>query len=350
MSDSDTLLAHLVPALTPQVEVAATKSLAFILNKSAPCRKVLDGLVSDADFPVEPIARLTAEETLSRSSRLDLVGYDRNAVRRLLIEAKFWAGLGKGQASGYFKLLQADGPGVLLFIVPKPRVSSIWREIGEEMKDAHWRMSPIAKSGDVRAATVHGSDKRLMLLSWMELLDRMLTAAESEVVRSDILQLSGLTHRIVTGVRPELTSDALASDFEERDKFFRDFIGDAVAAGVQERLLRIDNLKTGDPRRYYRRYFRFSEKSAPFVGLGVEYTKDLYERTPFWLYSRTEDWKNLNLPPETVKSPSGKRCKTPISLRPDATYAEGVAEVLEQLRELSVGLRDDPAKGTRTRS
>ena len=350
MSDNDTLMAHIVPTLTNQVAVAATNSLAFVLNKSAPCRQVLDELVRDAQFQVEPIARLSAEETLSPSSRLDLVGYDQSAVRRLLIEAKFWAGLGKGQASGYFKLLTADGPGVLLFIVPKPRVSSIWREIGEEMKKAHWRMSLVTKDGDVRAATVHGSDKRLMLVSWRELLGRMLAAAESEVVRSDILQLSGLTHRIVTGVRPELTGDALASDFKERDSYFREFIGDTVVAGVQAKLLRIDNLKAGDPRRYYQRYFRFWDKSAPFVGLGVEYTKDLYERTPLWLYSRTEDWKNLSLPPETVKSPSGKRCKTPISLRPDATYAEGVADVLEQLRELSVGLRDDPAKGTRTQS
>ena len=341
MTSNDTLLAHLVPILTNQVEVAATKSLAFILNRSEQCRKVLDELVSDPGFQVEPIARLTAEETLSRSSRLDLVGYDRNVVRRLLIEAKFWAGLGKGQASGYFKLLRAEGPGVLLFIVPKPRVDSTWHEIGEEMVAAQWRISPVARTDEVRAVTVQGSNKRLMLISWKELLDRMLAAAESENVRSDILQLRGLTQRIVTGVRPELTSDVSANDFKDRDKYFRDLIGDAVASGVREKLMRIDNLKTGDPRRYYRRYFRFSKKSAPFVGLGVEYTKDLYDRTPLWLYTRTQDWKNLKLPAESVESPSGKRCKTPISLKPDATYAEAIADVIEQLREFSVGLRDD---------
>lgn len=344
MSDNDALLAYLVPTITSQVEVAATKSLAFILNKSAPCRAVLDDLVSDAGFQVERIARLTAEETLSRSSRLDLVGYDSNAVRRVLIEAKFWAGLGTGQASGYFKLLRADGPGVLLFIVPKPRVNSIWYEIGEEMKADEWRMIPISTSGDVRVAGVEGSNKRLLLLSWKELLDRMFAAAESETVKSDVLQLSGLTQRIVTGVRPELTSELSASDFKDREAYFRTFIGDTVASGVRNGLLRIDNLKTGDPRRYYRRYFRFSEKDAPFVGLGVEYARDLYDQTPVWLYTRTEDWTDFKLPPGTVESPSGKRGKTPISLKPEASYAEAITDVVEQLRELSIGLRDDKAK------
>ena len=50
MAEATTLLAYLVPRLTNRVEDAATDSLAFILNKSAPCRRALDRLLQDGDF------------------------------------------------------------------------------------------------------------------------------------------------------------------------------------------------------------------------------------------------------------------------------------------------------------
>ena len=45
MAEDTTMLAHLVPRLTGRVEDTATDSLAFILNKSAPCRGALDRLL-----------------------------------------------------------------------------------------------------------------------------------------------------------------------------------------------------------------------------------------------------------------------------------------------------------------
>ena len=76
MAENETLLAHMIPWLTSQVEVAATRSLTFILNKSTDCRRALDEMLSMEGFPLEPITRFTSEEALSPSSRLDLVGYD----------------------------------------------------------------------------------------------------------------------------------------------------------------------------------------------------------------------------------------------------------------------------------
>lgn len=45
MAEHDTLLAHLVPRLTSQVENAATDALAFILNTSGACRSALNRLL-----------------------------------------------------------------------------------------------------------------------------------------------------------------------------------------------------------------------------------------------------------------------------------------------------------------
>ena len=55
MTDDHSLLSHLVPKLTPQVEDAATDALAYILNMSEQCRKALVDLVSDGDCKLEPL-------------------------------------------------------------------------------------------------------------------------------------------------------------------------------------------------------------------------------------------------------------------------------------------------------
>ncbi len=51
-----TLLAHLAPKLTTQVENAATEALAFILNKSEACRQALGELLRSDDFPLKAIS------------------------------------------------------------------------------------------------------------------------------------------------------------------------------------------------------------------------------------------------------------------------------------------------------
>ena len=115
MAERATLLAYLVPRLTNRVEDAATDALAFILNKSAACRGVLDRLLRDGDFNPEPIARVETQVTYQDGSRPDLAGYDRCRTKRLLIEAKFWASLGQRQAGGYFEQLQEAWPGALFY-------------------------------------------------------------------------------------------------------------------------------------------------------------------------------------------------------------------------------------------
>lgn len=126
MAEEPTLLAHLAPRLTSQVEDAATDALAFILNNSEACRAVLDDLLRDGGFEPEPIERVETQVTYEDGSRPDMVGYDGTGGKRLLVESKFWASLLQGQASGYFGQWEEDGPGVLLFIAPNSRIETLW--------------------------------------------------------------------------------------------------------------------------------------------------------------------------------------------------------------------------------
>ena len=93
MAQEPTLLAHLVPRLTSQVEDAATDALAFILNKSEACRVALDRFIWDGDRGPEPITRVETQVTYEDGSRPDMVGYDQSGSKRLLVESKFWATL-----------------------------------------------------------------------------------------------------------------------------------------------------------------------------------------------------------------------------------------------------------------
>ena len=51
-----------------------------------------------------------------------MAGCDEKNTVRLLVEAKFWATLLQGQASGYMQLFDTPDPAVLLFIAPRVRI------------------------------------------------------------------------------------------------------------------------------------------------------------------------------------------------------------------------------------
>ena len=338
MSDNDTLLAYLVPQITIQVEVAATKSLAYTLNKSKPCRVALDELISTADFSVEPIERVTAEESIAKGARVDLVGYDANDELRLLVEAKFWAPLDPGQITGYFSLLKADGPGVLLFLVPDGRANHVWAQVLSEMEAAGRTVTKVVDEELRKAAAVSGTYKRVALIAWSQLLEQMEQGTAEQGVKSDIRQLMGLTQdQEGSGFEP-LTKDASAKDFTERDAYFRKMITDVVDIGTRQGWIRTEGLTWGVADGYRRRYLHLVGTSARWLGLGVEYRENLYDQTPIWMWTHKEDWHGKTLPVGTTERGSGRYCYTPVKLPHEAEYREVVQSIVSQLRNLQDSL------------
>lgn len=338
MSDNDTLLAYLVPTITSQVEVAATKSLAYILNKSRDSRTVVDELISADGFKVEPIVRLTAEETLSKGSRLDLVGYDARDKRRLLVEAKFWAPLDPGQITGYFKLLKEDGPGVLLFLVPDSRASHVWAQALSEMEADGRNVEPLVDGDLHKTAKVEGTYKRIALITWNLLLERMEQRTSERPVVADIRQLMGLTQdQEGSGFEP-LTKDAAANDFAARDVHYRKMISDVVTIGERQGWISTGGLTWGVAEPYCRRYLHLVGTNARWLGLGIEYRERLYDRTPLWIWTHKADWQGRPPPLGTTESRTGRYCYTPVELPPDAEYQGVVQSIINQLRVLQDAL------------
>ena len=194
MSADDTLLGYLVPRLTSHLEDAATDAVAYVLNRSAEAMGALNDLLQYGGFEIEPIARVRTQVSYEDGSRPDMTGYDKNGVKRLLVESKFGARLLDGQASDYIKLLDQPGPAVLMFISPEVRIETLWVAVRRQMERLSELRVVEAPTG-VQRAQAGCEERHLMLISWVRLLDRMATRVSDATVLSDIEQLRGLARR-----------------------------------------------------------------------------------------------------------------------------------------------------------
>ena len=353
MAEDTTLLAHLVPRITGRVEDAATDSLAFILNKSAACRGALDRLLQDVDFNPEPIARVETQVTYQDGSRPDMAGYGRSDAKRLLVESKFWASLLEGQASGYFRQLQESGPGVLLFIAPDSRLDTLWAEISRQMEngDGGVQLEPVPGTGRTRKAKVAGTDKRLMLVSWRQLLGS-LTAAGDARVGSDIQQLRGLARyqdeEAFQPIHPEETGLVLPRRIRGLNRLIDDVVG---ARGVKEGWMSTTGLKATAQREGYGRYFRFvdvaSGRTIPVdLFLCVNFRRwAISAETPLWLWighGVTVNVGTLRDSMHLLVENTGSGTDVPIFLKTGVEYETVLDDVVRQVRAVFDAIDNSP--------
>ena len=188
MTEHGSLLAYLSPRFTGQTENIAVVALGYILSTSEAAREGLVSLLQSGGAEVEGLSRIRTEVTGDKGERPDLVGWDENGNERLLVEAKFWAGLTKNQPNGYLKRLRPGG--TLLFVAPEARLDTLWPKLEQRAKqEFKWTTD----AGDARTADACG--RQLMLTSWRELLEaaeNSAVAGGDTVVVNSIQQLNGL--------------------------------------------------------------------------------------------------------------------------------------------------------------
>lgn len=287
--DATTLMAHLVPRLTGQVENAATDALGYILNKSATSRDALTDLLGEGGFDMPPIARVETQVTYEDGKRPDMVGYDETGVRRLIVESKFWASLQERQASGYLQQIDEDGPTALLFIAPEVRLETLWteivRQIREESPEATLR--PETPANGWRSAMVEGVPKRLALVSWDRLLRGIADRAGDDGVIADVRQLRGLARRQDAEAFLPVRAEELSPDFARRAVGYTQLVDDVVNRGVSQGWMSLKGLRGGAQRYGYGRHIRFVETEKDFW-FGVNHERWARSGdTPLWLCDDT---------------------------------------------------------------
>lgn len=341
MSDNDTLLAHLVPALTPQVEVAATKSLAFILNKSELCRLAVNDLVKVSDFELNPITHAAAEVEFKEKGRVDVVCYHRDDEFQLLIEAKFWASLGENQASAYFGYLDRGKPGMLMILAPDRRVEAIWPEALAQVKQTDADLEQLDSPGRSRLARCTKSQRRLIFVSWAQLLDH-LSAANDQTVASDIEQLRGLAQKQDEEVPLPLHPEALSPQVGRRVEQLYRIVDDATARAIESKLVRPTGNAAVAYRGGYGRAFVAVDGQNP-SWFGFEYKLwGTIGPSPLWVQVHAEHFRPVNDSTEVIDDPYGRSnfkwipIKLPTGVEHDMVVGDVVLQLERIVRRLKL--------------
>ena len=179
----------------------AVAALGHILSRSEAARGALESTLREGGTAVGSIARVGAEVIGGEGERSGPAGYDDEGAVRVLIEGMCWAGLTRSQPNGYFKRLPLDRPAAVLFVAPATRLGTLWPELCRRA-DEQFTIIGATTPGDLRAATVSGGERRLMLTSWgalLELMERVVGGAGDGETEADIGQLRGMIGRMDAG-------------------------------------------------------------------------------------------------------------------------------------------------------
>ncbi|MDE0197865.1 MAG: hypothetical protein OXK78_06710 [Caldilineaceae bacterium] len=153
-------------------EDAVVDALGHILSQSEAARSALATTLREGGTAVGTIAGVRSEDVVVEGERPSLAGLDEEGVVRVLVQPLVWAGLSQGQPNAYFKGLPLDRPAALLFVAPAARLARLWPELCRRA-DEQFTIIGATTPGDLRAATVSGGERRLMLTSWDALLGFM---------------------------------------------------------------------------------------------------------------------------------------------------------------------------------
>ena len=156
---------------TEHSEDAVVDALRHILSRSEAARSALATTLREGGTAVGTIAGVRSE-AIDEEERPSLAGLDEEGVVRVLVQPVLWADLSQGQPNAYFKGLPLDRPAALLFVAPAARLARLWPELCRRA-DEQFTIIGATTPGDLRAATVSGGERRLMLTSWDALLGLM---------------------------------------------------------------------------------------------------------------------------------------------------------------------------------
>jgi hypothetical protein len=191
---SSTVLAHLVNRFAVHPENLATEALSFSLKGSRAARDALARLVTLRGYPLTEDVSYETQVSSVEGGRPDLVGRDSTGRARLVIEAKFWAGLTDHQPVSYLTgSIVGEGPACVLFVAPHRRRETLWPKLISLCTDQNLPVTDVPESGGVQCCRV--GTNVLALADWSSMLQAMISACSDAGEKgsvADLLQLLAL--------------------------------------------------------------------------------------------------------------------------------------------------------------
>ena len=182
-----------------QSEDVVVDALGRILSSSEAARSALESTLREGGTAVGILADVRSLDIGMEGERPSLAGYDNDGAVRVLVQAMCWTDLTPNQPNAYFKQLPLNRPAALLFVAPATRLARLWPELCRRADD-QFTIIGATTPGDLRAATVSGGERRLMLTSWaalLEFMERVVSDAGDREVEVGIRQLHGMIDRIM---------------------------------------------------------------------------------------------------------------------------------------------------------
>ncbi len=347
------LLAYLAYKFGGQTETIATEALGYILSRSKAARNALRGTIRKGNVDMGPIARVATEVIGEKMERVDLSGYNDADEERVLIEAKFWAGLTDNQPGAYLERLPNDGePAALLFVAPAMRLETLWPHLRRRAEGKGFTLVDVSETGDLRTATVAGSSRFLMLTSWRAMLNDMRLRAKDDGESSaerGILELNGLCEQQDTGAFLPIREGEFGPEFPRRLRDFRRLVDEATERARSHGVVNTEGLNVTPRVEGYGRYLRVGSNAKGVwaqAWLGVDYPRWLgMEGRPLWL--NFIDSKDMAI--KDVQAKIGYR-HIPIILPVGEEYDRVLEDAVEQLEWLALRIcgevDDDEWKGS----
>ena len=344
MSTNTTLFAHIANRkLKRQIEDTAVEALGYILSSSPTARNLLQNILREGCTQINSISRVETWGKDEKGAIPDLVCFDEDGTKHVLIEAKFWARLTKYQPNQYLNQLQQDRqdrPAALLFVAPKSRLYSLWPELCERVKkkEPKFELAIDSDSGDLRTASIGGGKHRLLLTSWAALLERMETQAceaRDTVALGDIKQLRGLTNRADPDLSLPWSPGELGSEFARRMEGLRRLVDDSISCGRSAGFLKPKSVAAGGGGGYGRQI----QLGGVAAGFGIEiFAWARYCNTPLWLRFGRDKYgqlKQAGLTDEMFDPGPTWDFRIPIKLPAGVDYDKVLSSVVSRLKSIA---------------
>ncbi|GAA2183404.1 hypothetical protein [Micromonospora lupini] len=190
------VLAHLARRFTVSEENLATEALTYLLQASPIARAAMNDLARDLGADLPPNLQYVGQVGADGVGRPDIVGIDVADRERLILEAKFGAGLTEQQPGGYLARFTHGASGMVLVVAPSVRLPSLWRELLAEVALPYQPEAVQLRHVKVGVLTT------LALVSWRDVVTRVRDAlrAKNEVdLSEDAEQLLALTEVMDSG-------------------------------------------------------------------------------------------------------------------------------------------------------
>ena len=345
-AQTQTLLAKLAPKFRTNPEDLAVEALGHILSESKSALRTLSNVIEEGGANVGEIDLIRTQATGKEGERPDLAGRSRDGRERVLIEAKFWAGLTGNQPVAYLERLPSNMPSALLFVAPAARIETLWNELQRSVARSQSGIT-LAQGSEVkelRSANAGGS-RYLLLTSWQALLGRMATqaAAASEWrAEKDIEQLRGLAAQQDDEAFLPLRREELGPDFPRRMIGLRRLINEAIDRAINAKFASKEDRKVVNQESGYGQYVRLAAEARPWLGFNFNAWVS-YGETPLWLCFWYGDLEQVHraLEPLRQKSPSeifyrpNHSVVVPVELPVGVEYDEVRDAVVKRLKEVA---------------